>query len=292
VKQFLFAGAAEVAGRRQLIYTFKVLVSDSHYRVKAPNAGDWLTVGYEGVLYVDAETADPVRVTVATRDVPPAANVCRTTSTLKFHRDASVAEDALLPVTTAQRFINPDGTEVQNTITFSNCRQYSSESTITFYTPAPESTPARRVVAAPQSPDIPEWLPFTMEMITPIDTDTAAAGDRFRARLGSSLRDGRFTIAPKGTLIEGRVSHLEVGYRPKEVVVIGLKPESMEIRGVKVPFSARLDLSRSVVAEQQKKRKGLMFLLPARGELPQELRLPGTHNVLKKGFTSHWLTAR
>jgi hypothetical protein len=292
VKKFGYAGSDELAGSRRLIYTFSVPASDSHYRIKSADRREWLLVGYEGVVFVDAETADPVRVTVSTKDLPPAVGICQSTSTLEFRRDTGVSEELLLPVSAAQRFVNPNGSETQNTTTFSNCRQYSSESTITYYASSDDTATVRRVAAKSASPDIPEWIPFTMELLTTIDSDTAAAGDRFTARLTSAIRDGRRTIAPKGALIEGRVSNVEVGYWPLQGVMIGLTPESLEVHGVRIPFAARLDLSKAVVAQQQKHRKGLYFVLPQPGEIPQQVHLPGTHNLLKKGYSSNWLTAK
>lgn len=291
VKKFGFVGEDVIAGRRRLIYTFQVPVSDSHYRVKSMDNHDWLTVGYEGVLYVDATSADPARVTVSTNELPLAAGVCQTTSTLQFHRDANVGEELLLPQKAVQRFVSPNGNETQNTTTFSDCRQYSSQSSISFYTSADDTAGTIHAAARPHAAVIPEGLPFSMELLEAIDGDTAAAGDRFRARLATPLRDGRRTIAPKGALIEGRVSEVEVGYHPTEMVAIGLIPESLEVQGVKVSFAARLDLSVGVVAKEQRIRKGLQFFLPAPGEVPHEFRLPGTHNILKKGFTTDWQTA-
>ena len=139
---------------------------------------------------------------------------------------------------------------------------------------------------------IPEVLPFAFELAAAIDTDTAAAGDRFAGRLTMPLRNGRMVIAPKGARIEGRISDLEMGFYPKEAVLIGLIPESIEIHGVKTPFAATLDTRRDVVAKEVKGRKGLEFLLPHPGQHAHLFRFPGSHNVMQKGFTSYWLTVR
>jgi hypothetical protein len=290
-KKYVFTGEMKEAGRRCLLYNFSVPVADSHYRVKTQDNRDWLAVGYDGVLCIDAETADPVRVSVVVSKAPLAANTCETQTSLSFTRDAGIGEGLLIPVTAAQHFVTPNGSEVKNKIGFSNCHQYASESSISYYTPASEMEPARRV-AAKLPPEVPDWLPFSMELVTPVDSDSAAVGDRFTARLASPIVDGRRMIAPKGARIEGRVSRVDVGYWPKELVAIGLTPESIEIKGAAVPFAARLDLRTPIVAKQQKQRKGLEFYLPDPGQLPHDFRLPGSHNVLAKGFTSMWLTAK
>jgi hypothetical protein len=130
-----------------------------------------------------------------------------------------------------------------------------------------------------------------MELLTPFDSDTAAAGDHFDARLTAPLRDGKRLIAPKGALIEGRVSDVEIDFRPAQVVTFGLIPESLEIGGARVPFAARLDPQPFIVAKAQKRPKKLQFYLPARAEYLHEFRFTGCHAILPKGFVSDWLTA-
>jgi hypothetical protein len=293
VKGFAPAGEVTMDGRRCFVYNFAVPVAESHYRVRSQDDASWLTVGYDGVVYVDAEIAEPVRVTVQTNHVPLAAGVCLTASTLQFKHNED-AEEFLLPVVAGQRFIGTTGMETQNTITFSGCRQYSSESSVTFYA-GPDDAPApplRAARAAPTQLSISELLPFSMELLTPIDSDTTAGGDRFRARLTAPLRDGKQQIAPKGAIIEGRVSDVAVEFRPVEAVSIGLIPDSLQIEGSTVPFAARLDLRSDAVAREKRQQKGLQFFLPAPGEYPHRFRFPGTHKILPKGFVSAWWTAR
>jgi hypothetical protein len=292
VEKFGYLGDTREGGRRQFMYTFSVPASASHYRVKTMDNSAWRPVGYQGILHIDAETADPVRVMVVADGMPRAAGVCQTSANLVFKRDAGVGEEFLLPVSAGQRYVSINGSETWNTIRFSTCRQYSSESTISYGTPTDAGADGIRTVARLHpSIEIPEGLRFSMALLSTIDADNAAAGDRFTALLATPIRDGRRTIAPKGALIEGRVSHVGIDFRPVETVAIGLMPESIAIQGAKIPFAARLDLRADVVAKQKRKRKGLEFFLPAPGEYPQEIRLPGTHNVLAKGFVSEWMTA-
>jgi hypothetical protein len=289
-KKFDFAGETNEYGHRLLIYRFNVPVSNSHYRVRAQDKEAWIAVGYAGTLHVDAATADPIRIAVVVNDLPRAANMCQTEFSMVLKRDAGIGADLLLPVEASQHFLDPTGGETHNTISFSGCRQFSSESTIKYYAPPEPDAATRRAMAKLGPPTIPERLPFSMELLSTIDSETSAAGDRFTARLAAPVRDGRRVIAPKGAIVEGRVSDVEIGYRPEETVAIGLIPESIEIHGMKVPFGARLDYRREVVLKEQKRRKGLAFFLPKPGEYPHMFRLPGTHNVLKRGFVSDWLT--
>ena len=290
VKNFGLAGETILEGRRRFVYTFAVPASESHYRVKAVDDSSWLTVGYEGVLYLDAETADPIQLKVVMNDLPLASGACQAGSSLTFSRTASSGQDILIPAVARQTFISPTGRETRNTMTFSNCRQYSVDSTVSYYS-AFDDTPAGRRAMKPLEPGIPDLLPFSMELLTPLDSDTAAAGDRFVARLAAPLREGKRLIAPKGAIIEGRVSDVDLGFHPAKTVAFGLIPESLEIGGAKVPLVARLDFSPRIVAKELRRRKGLEFFLPPPGEYAHEFRFDGGHVVLRKGFVSEWLTA-
>ena len=290
VRKFGTAGEATVDGRRCFIYSFAVPASASHFRMRSQDDSSWLVIGYEGLLYVDTQTADPVQLTVVTNDLPPAAGTCQTGSSLHFSRAAVDGHDLFLPTMASQQFVATNGSETRNTTTFSNCRQYFSESTITYYEASDDAAYDKPAASQAPPPDIPEWLPFSMELLTPLDSDTTAAGDRFFARLASPLRDGKRQIAPKGALIEGRVSQVELEFHSARTT-FGLTPESIQIRGKKVPFAARLDLAPQIVALQERKRKGLQFFLPPPGEYAHYFSLAGTHALLPKGFLSQWLTA-
>jgi hypothetical protein len=291
VRRFGFSGATARDGLRRFHYNFSVPAVDSHYRIRSIDGSAWYNAAYDGLLLVDAATAEPVQLGVVTKDLPPAAGVCQTATTLDYQRGAIDGQEILLPAVARQSFVNSDAIETQNTITFSNCRQYSSESNITFG-PPDESAPAGKPAAKPMPTSIPASLPFAFELTSPIDSDTAAAGDRFTGRLSAPLRDGKTLVAPKGARIEGRISDVEIGFYPKKAVVLGLIPESIEMRGVKAPFAARLDIRRDIVTKEQKKRKGLEFLLPRPGEYPHLMRFDGGHAILPKGFLSNWLTAK
>jgi hypothetical protein len=288
VKTFVPNGEAKVNGRRALAYSFRVNAADSHYRMKLTHADEWYTSAYEGDLLVDAETAEPVRLSLRTLDLPEAAELCQSMSTLDFSRVPMGAKQLLLASHASQRFIYPDGRETENITRFSSCREYVGESSVTF-SPEPEpatSAPQKDTLAVVDS--IPSWIRFKMELTAPIESDTAAHGDRFTARLTAPLLDGKRVLAPKGARVEGRLSLLQVDYGQKEEVWFGLTPETIEIRGSRVPFPARL--SQGPDGEGQRRQKGFRIYLPPPGEHSGMFQVPGSHAVLRRGLVSEWVT--
>ena len=106
--------------------------------------------------------------------------------------------DYLLPKMTHQRFIMRDGSQGENTITFSACRDFRGESTVNFSPKAADSRPLRSDAA---QLDLPPGLPVTVELTSPpVVSEQAAAGDRIDGRLVNAIRDQaqRRSACPRG----------------------------------------------------------------------------------------------
>ena len=287
VKTFSSHGDAIMNGRRVLAYSFQVAATDSHYKMKLKD-DTWYVSAYEGDLLVDAETAEPVRLNLRTLELPLASGICQSTATVEFSRVPMGGRQLLLADHATQRFIYPDGRETENTIRFSACREYVGESTVKYLPAAATTSGAEKKEAPAEVESIPSWIRFKMELTAPIESDTAAHGDRFTARLTDPLLDGKRVLAPKGARVEGRISRLQVSYWEKEEVWFGLTPETIEIRGSKVPLPARL--SANPAGDSARRRKGMRIYLPAPGEHSGMFQVPGSHAALERGFVSEWVT--
>ena len=278
VKQFAFESETTVDGRKAFRYSFAVDARESHYKVRPVDGGEQVPVAYSGSVLVDTETGDPLEAEVRTDSMPDASGSCQTLWRLEFTRVRVGSDELLLPRHAAHRFIALDGRETENTTTFSACREYSSHSSVTYFT-EPQGT----VEAAKDSdaPRIPWGLRFRLELTSPIDSDTAAAGDRFTARLVSPLLDGARLLAPAGALVEGHVSKLKIYYGTAAEVVLGLSPETLEIHGRGVSIGAMPEFPREGRGE---------IALPAPGDRSGMFRRSGVHVVWPRGFVTQWRT--
>ena len=289
-KRFIYEGTTTVDGRRLAQYFFDVVLADSHYMVKLKDGVNRVPTAYSGSVLVDPETADPVRLTLQTAELPEATGSCQTVASLTYGRVKIGDRELLLPTSARQRFISRDGRETENTTSFTGCREYSSESTVNFFQEA-DARPANGAAAGPAIPkSIPGGLRLTFQLTRPIETDAAAAGDRFTAKLTEPLREGRTVLAPKGVLLEGRITMVKTFHRPKHEVVLGLAPRNIEIKGSKVALAALPD-QRAILLEMRRNRqKGLAIFLPPRGDYSGIFRASGTHVVFRSGFVSEWVT--
>ena len=290
VKEFHFTRESIVDGRRVLEYSFEVPEKSSHYRIRLQDGKTWYSAAYGGTVLVDAQTADPVQVTVRTGELPLATGSCEITTTLHLTRAMLGDRRLIIPETASQHFITPHGVETENTVRFSRCREYTSESTITFG--ASSGTDAKRPSADPRPVPrrIPDGLVFTFELDTAIDSDTAAAGDRFTGKLTAPLRDGKTLLSPRGALVEGRLSMVKMTYGSNGQVLLGLMPETIEVQGKKVPVNALPDSRAVRLLRSQAKNKRLEIYLPPPGEHAAVFTFPGKRAVMPRRFVSEWRT--
>jgi len=288
--EFQFDGEKTVNGRRLYAWSFRIPMERSH-NIFISRGGSEATVGYEGTILADPETGVPVQLTVVAARLPAETSCCRFTAVLDYSPQRIGAADFPLPQAARQRFTMPDGMEVENTVTFSACREYVAESAVN-YPGAPAPAPAASVDPAPP-PRIPGGLPVTIAVTGAIDSAVAAAGDPFTGRLAKPVLDKlKNAIAPAGAVVHGRVTSSSRSASP--AVDLRLTVQTVEIGGREVPFHLT---AKPPPGAQQPSGGGLQSRGVPIGDLPQ-VRREGSvdvhrfvkHFVLRDGFETQWVT--
>ena len=282
VKKFNFNGPRTIGNRILIEYSFHVAQADSNYSVKVRDHDSWAIVAYSGTFLVDPQTADVVRMTIVTEDVPPAAGSCQTTAIMDFAWIQLGDGRFLLPKRSSQHFVFPSVQETENTTEFSNCREFRGESSISFGDHPVADDVAN--ISSAKALFLPGGLALSLTLTTSIQTDTAAAGDSFSARLVDSLRDEKGKIlAPKGTVVEGHLTLVQSYFKPPEVQVM-LRPEALRIQGAKVALSAMRDWRRVTLEAKKAGKKKLEIVLAPQGEeYDGVFRFQGMHVVIPVG---------
>lgn len=288
-KTVLYVGTVVFHGRRLMQYTFEVPQDKSHYMVRQMDGGR-APAAYSGSVLVDPDTGEPVHLSVRTDELPEATGSCQTVAELDYKRTRIGERQLLLPETAHQRFISRNGHETENSTTFASCREYSSESTVNFYQdPEPASGGAGKTPAA-APPTIPAGLRLVFELASQVDTNTAAVGDRFTGKLAEPLRDGRHVLAPKGALVEGRITTMSIQYLPSQSGLIGLSPRTVEVKGTKVRLAALPDPRTVAPTMGKNPKKGLKIFLPPRGDYSGIFHFAGAAYIFPRGTVTEWVT--
>ena len=105
------------------------------------------------------------------------------------------------------------------------------------------AAPAETSATAQQPPEpVPAGISFKTRIVTPIDSDTAAAGDPIEAVLRSAIRGKKHApLAPVGARLHGRLRRFERASTPLHHFEVVVQLESVEIGGKSVPLFATSD---------------------------------------------------
>jgi len=281
-------------GSRELIeYSFVVPVDASHYVIHFGTG--WKATGYRGSFQIDRATADLVRLTQQTDQLPPEGNMCRARTSIDYHTVPIGAGQLLIPRRSELHTLSPDASETNSVTTYSACHEYSVESSLRF-----DDTDDSAVTANAPAPSAFHLLPgtiLTLALLNPIDAGTAAAGDAVTAKVSKPVRskDAKEVLVPAGAIAHGRILQMRRQHTSSQFL-ISIAFETLEMNGALSPISVQLE--RDVKAERrtekeiQSRLQGLPLPPPATGEKGSLFAMPAKSGgyVMAAGFESTWIT--
>ncbi len=292
--KYAFIGEKTRDGSHVLVYGYAVMQGASHYRIQygAPEGDTWWTTPYGGTFEVDPVSLDIGRITLQTAELPGKTGLCEADSTLDYQRLQIGDGTFLLPRQSQIRLALRDGRATENEIAFTDCREYQAQSVVHF--DAPSATPAAATESAerPRAP-LPAGLTVELRLATPIDTDTAAAGDPVSAAVVRAVHPPHSaeTLIPAGAVAHGRLNLIERHLLPIAHVIVGIAWESLEIDGEPSPFAALLE-GKNGGASMVTSLAGTMLKTPVPDGPPNSFVFVGEkRHVMAAGGTSFWITA-
>jgi len=114
---------------------FDFEISEFRGRWELSAHGFTAIVGSRGTIWVDPETLELTRIEEHAMDLPGALGWSAVESTIDYARMRIGASSVLLPKTAETLVTELAGGQTRNLIEFSGCREFVSDSTITFETP-------------------------------------------------------------------------------------------------------------------------------------------------------------
>ncbi len=272
---FHYRGQVNFQGREAIRVDYDVPQMLSGYEIRVDSAK--ARVAYHGSFYADASTFDMMRIEVIV-DNPPLVLKLNSASDVIEYAIAHIAGgDFLLPSRSELSMIRLTGVENSNRVTFTNCREFTGESTLTFEDSsraAPETAPA-----APRAINLPKGMEIALELADPVDLGLAAIGDRVKARVVKEVKGKGGIVIPKGAIANGRLTHVE---RHSTYTVVGMMFREVDASGVQARMNGTL--SRVSGLTQYRGR----FVMPPR--LPGEgiFAVPAWQHQLVRGCIMVW----
>jgi len=279
-------------------FSYQVPVEFSHYLIKSLNG--WAPTAFSGGLWIEPESSELRRLTAGSSELPPETLTCVADLDVVYERERIGSRDFLLPRRSELHFVLRDSTETHSVTTYSDCHEYHAESTLRF-DESPTTEPVGKGSGVLGAPALPPGLKIRLAIETPIDTDIAAAGDVFTAKVLKPVRaeHSKETIIPAGAIVRGRIVGMEHFLGPAPYFQIAIHPQSIEIDGVESPFFAMLDRSVEFAGARKTtglSRRGVPVWLPPSG---QPLNVGAlffstskSRLIVPRGQESDWITTR
>ncbi len=229
-------GAAEkVGGQSAIRYDFHVTPQDSSVEITSNGATD--VVAAKGSFWFSAASLDLLRLEVQGESIPYRLRLEDAVFATNYARVRIGDLDALLPKQSDLTLTHFTGEASRASIAFSQCREYRTESTISF------DAPATPVVEAPKPAvrelSLPAGLAFPIELETAIDSKTATVGDMLKGRVTQEVRIPGDLKVPAGARITGQVRKLDrrTGGLP---FALGIGISEVEWEGYHAAFNGEL----------------------------------------------------
>jgi hypothetical protein len=134
VAEFKYAGECKKDGRKALRFDLRVPIEKSAFWIK--RSGRAATAGYEGSVWVDAETLDPVRVDFKANRIPSHLGVRLIEESMHYKKLTIGNSDFDLPDHSELAATDDMGNYTLNMIKLTGCREFAAESVVKYGSPS------------------------------------------------------------------------------------------------------------------------------------------------------------
>lgn len=173
-----------------------------------------------------------------------------------------------IPESVVKEYLQSDGWYFSNWLLYTGCRQYTSESSVTYGGDASIPKPALRSNVQPALPR--PGTTLQLRLTSRIDSNVSSAGDAIEARLIRAVRATDNRVIPAGTLVRGHLAQVEQMFQPRPARTIAMRFDTIVLGEASLP----LTLAPAVKMD-------------ARGRAVFTFKNPNV--VLDRNFISRWL---
>ena len=132
---FKYAGAGKKDGRKTIRYDFSVPTEVSRFLVR--HDGAEAVAGYDGSIWFDAESLDPVRIDLKVNRIPTNIKVRRIEESLHYKKVPIGKSEFALPEHSVLSARDDADNDTLNLTNLSRCREFTSDSVVKYASPTP-----------------------------------------------------------------------------------------------------------------------------------------------------------
>jgi len=187
-------------------------------------------LGYHGTFDVDPQSAELLQMTVTPTELSAVLpQVCDIRTRMTYTRTTMQAGEFVIPESTEMEYLDKNGSYSSNRVTYEGCRQYTSESVLTFGDDPPKMLTDDKAKASLALPAAGSQL--TLRLASKIDSERGSAGDSLEATLVRAVQDTEGGSIPAATTIRGHLAELQRVYFPRRQVVIAIRFDTIVLNG-------------------------------------------------------------
>jgi hypothetical protein len=206
------------SGDKSLQFDYYVPVTQSSFQVKG-RRGKFI-VPFYGSFSVRSDTFQLQSLSVRASEFPRESEVCAADTDVSYQNVQIAGKDLLVPSSFQLHLQDRDAADTWSQSQYTQCREFRGESSIRF--DFDESTQAQSDTILRD-----EWLPAGMNLhvrlTTPLTDQSSFTGDPVEGVLLNSVHVRKLNITvPKGALLAGVVSRMELRYQPTRHYVVAI----------------------------------------------------------------------
>jgi hypothetical protein len=286
IAAFVYRGEENLNGRGAIRYDYRTPQFLSEYRIRIGGASAMVAI--KGSFWFDPVSLDLLRLDASGDEMPTELDLAASVVKIYYSREHIGNSEALLPQRAELMLTFFSGKASRNVVTFSGCREYGSDSTISFEA-SPE--PGREflhhqddaAMAQVREVNLAAGLLVPVALETAIVSKTASVGDAVRVRVRQDVRQNGELVLPAGALISGRIRSLDRHSAPAPYFLMGIELSEVEWQNARAEFLGELVDSH----DRKAARPGDGTLhIPGVGIL----HIPGASFHLAPGFRMFWRT--
>ncbi len=235
IAKFTYVGDSTLDGRPAVKWDFRVPEKTSRYMLRIGDEQGF--AGYHGSLWADPKTFDLMRLEVIADEIPANVPLKQASDRMDYGVVNIGSMDFLLPKGSIMTLTDAKGNESRNHTSFTNCRQYGTESTISFEDAGLDALPSIDPAKPLEPISVPAGVMIMMVLDNEIMSDKAAVGDAVTATASVGVKKGKTQVIPKGAKFKGRITLLT---RNGNDYLFSFEFTRIEFEGRHGPFNARL----------------------------------------------------
>jgi hypothetical protein len=235
-----YAGEEELAGTRVRRYDFSLAQQWSGYSVTVD--GNQAVVGLRGTAWIDAQTANVLRLDTYGDQISPILRVKEIRTSVQYAPTNLSGQVIMAPQHGEMSMTRTKGDVSRNIFDFTQCRAYEAESAIRFDTDSSaelQPAPAEPKMTQRAGP-LPAGLEIKLRLLEPV-TSRSAVGGMVKAEVESDISRAGKALIRKGAQVRGRILQLEsVGYADATYTVGAIEFTEIETIGGVAAFRGEL----------------------------------------------------